>query len=114
MRRFAHPARRPRAISYKSADDHWSQWGWRVSMKRPARAFSALHHALPGSFVISGDGTARVTTPAAFTPHERLRVALPSGKVSLRASAKGRLTVSVPLGPSVTRAAVAVAPRASR
>jgi hypothetical protein len=113
MRRFAHPAGRPPAVTYKSADDRWSQWGWRVSMKRPARAFSALHHALPGSFVVSGDGTARVTTPAAFEPHERLRVTLPSGKVNLRANANGRLKVSVPLGPSETRAAVAVAPRTS-
>ncbi len=114
MRRFGHPASRPRAISYKSGDERWSQWGWRVAMKRPARAFSALRHATPRHFTITGDGTARVTTPPAFSPGERLAVTLPGGEQNLRANRTGRLTVRVPLGSSAVRAAVAVSPAHSR
>jgi S-formylglutathione hydrolase FrmB len=111
MRRFAHPPRRPRAITYKSADDLWRQWGWLVAMDRPARAFSALHHARPRHFEISGDGTAHVTTPAAFRPHARLRVKLPSGWTDAKADGKGRLSITVPLGPSRARAKVRVRAR---
>ncbi len=104
MRRFGRPQPHPRAISFKSGEDRWSQWGWKVSMSHPAPAFSALHHARPRDFVISGDGTARVTTPPAFRPHQRLRafsIAVPSlDDHKLTANGRGRLTMTVPLGPS--------------
>ncbi len=114
MRRFAHPRPRPRAVTYKSADDLWRQWGWLVRMERPGRAFSALRHARARHFVISGDGTAIVTTPPAFRPHARLRVELPSGATNAKADGKGRVEVRVPLGSTATKVAVRIARRSAR
>ncbi len=114
MKRFAHPAGRPRAIGYKSADARWRQWGWRVSLKRPAPAFSGLHHATPRRFILTGTGAATVLTPAAFRPRQSLSVLTRTadGEVRrvLRATRRGRLRVTVALGAgrSSGRAAIRV------
>ena len=39
---FAHPPAAPARKAYLSADDPWSQWGYTVSIARPAREFSTL------------------------------------------------------------------------
>lgn len=111
MARFADPPPPPRAVSYRSADDRWAQWGWRVALQRDARAFSELHYASRRGFALTGSGVASVVTPAFFAPRAPVRVSMRARGVRsagvLRADAAGRLHLAVPLGddgrPATTR-----------
>ncbi len=102
MARFAHPPAAPRAISYRSADDSWEHWGWRVTLQRDARAFSALHYASRRGFAITGTGAATVLTPPFYAPNGAVRVWMRGRGVrsvaALHADASGRLRLDVPLG----------------
>lgn len=103
MRTFTDPPAPPRRITYGSIDRHWSQWGWTVAMDRAnEQDWSSLHHADQLGFEVTGTGTAHVTTPAYFSPSERV-VAQLSGSGGkhvehLVADAHGRLRLTVPLG----------------
>lgn len=68
MADFAHP-RHPAVISYMSIDRQWSQWGYTVSIDRPAvQEFSSLDNGTAAGFTFSGAGTATVTTPPLYPP----------------------------------------------
>ena len=71
---FAHPPAPPAHKAFMSADDPWSQWGYTVSIARPAREFSALRDGDRAGFVLAGSGTASVITPAQYTPGSRATV----------------------------------------
>jgi len=103
MQTFAHPPARPALTSYQSIDQHWTQWGWSVSLDRPApQQFSALTNGGANGFTLQGTGTATVVTPA-FYPrgaHVKITIAGPSGTTTVPATAdrSGRLVVTIPLG----------------
>jgi S-formylglutathione hydrolase FrmB len=103
MANFAHPAPPPSAITYMSADDAYSVYGWSVSTHRTAREFSTLERASKRGFSLAGSGSATVLTPAAYTPGSRYRVTLSgdtvkSHTITLVAGRNRRLRIDVPLG----------------
>ncbi|HET8672857.1 MAG TPA: alpha/beta hydrolase family protein [Thermoleophilaceae bacterium] len=103
MHDFAAAPPLPRPIRYQSADPSYSAWGWRVNVRRPAREFSTLAGASARGFSLSGSGSATVVTPALYGKRARLvvRIASPAERrsVRLRADRRGRLRVSLRLGP---------------
>jgi S-formylglutathione hydrolase FrmB len=103
MAAFKHRAPEPRGITYQSADNAYSVYGWRVRVHRTAREFSYLRHAHCRRFVLAGSGSATVTTPSCLKPKGRYRVRLRGDHVTrrlqVRASRSGRLRLHVPLGP---------------
>lgn len=103
MKVFARPPAAPARKAFMSADDPWSQWGYAVSITRPAREFSALREGDRSGFVLAGSGTATVLTPAQYTPGLRQTVHMrgphAARTVVVRASRDRRLRLRVPLGP---------------
>jgi hypothetical protein len=104
MANFAHPAPPPAAITYTSADDTYSAYGWSVTTHRTAREFSTLERASARGFSLAGSGSATVLTPAVYTRGSRYRVTLSGDKVTSRtitlvAGRDRRLRIEVPLGP---------------
>ena len=71
---LTHPAAPPRTFEYTSADASYSQYGWRVTLRRAGRQFSTLAGAGPGGFTLSGSGTASVTTAPLFRRGTRYAV----------------------------------------
>ena len=107
MSDFAHPeARVPSRIEFMSADPQYSVYGWQVTTHRKVREFSTLSRAWAGGFELQGSGSATVRTPAVYRHGRRYTITIRSGsgvsKRSERADRSGRLTASVPLGPSNT------------
>jgi S-formylglutathione hydrolase FrmB len=105
MADFGHPAPAPAAITYTSADNSYSVYGWTVATHRTAREFSTLENASARGFALAGSGSATVTTPAIYRPGVRYRVTLSGDKVSSHtvtstAGRGRRLKIQVPLGPS--------------
>jgi S-formylglutathione hydrolase FrmB len=102
-RDFAAAAPPPAKTFYTSAEDPWSQWGYHVTITRPAREFSTLSDGDASGFTLAGSGSATVTTPAAYVPRSaavvRLRGPNVSRTVSATADRSGRLQLAVPLGP---------------
>ncbi len=100
---FASPLPPPPQKYYTSAADPWSQWGYTVSVRRPAREFSTLKYADRSGFSLSGSGTATVTTPASYRPLTREIVHLKgrhlNRMLTVRSNRSGRLRIVVPLGP---------------
>jgi hypothetical protein len=79
---FAEPAKRPAAVTFRSADDAFSVYGWRIRMQRDAQAFVTLRDATCRGFTLEGTGSAEVRTP--------------------RCGAAGRRTLTVQLPATVT------------
>jgi len=99
-RDFAAPRPAPAQKFYMSADATWSQWGYDVEMRRPAREFSTLRDADADGFTLLGSGIGVVLTPAAYEPGASAKVRVGGGEVrSMRVRDDGRLRVEVPLGP---------------
>ena len=103
MATFAHPPALSPTVSYQSIDKTWSQWGWSVSLDRPAQQqFSHLTDAGPGGFTLQGTGVATVDTPAVYPPGAEATVTVfgVSGPSSqpVTVGSDGRLHLSVPLG----------------
>lgn len=97
----ARPA--PAEKFFMSADARWSQWGYDVTLLRPAREFSTLRDADADGFTLLGSGSGVVVTPAAYEPGAAatVRTAGAGGDAvrTLRVRRDGRLRVEVPLGP---------------
>ena len=103
MQTFANPPMAPASISYESVDQSWTQWGWSVSLQRPAaQQFSRLRDAGAGGFTLVGTGTATVVTPPFYAPGSLQTVTLSglTGMSTSQAAAddSGRLHVTVPIG----------------
>ncbi|HEX4539674.1 MAG TPA: alpha/beta hydrolase family protein [Acidimicrobiales bacterium] len=101
---FAHPPAPPSRITYTIADQHYSIYGWDVTMHRPAMEFSTLEGADAGGFALAGSGSGSVTTPASYRPGTRYSVMLRGDTlepttVTRVADSRGRLHLDVPLGP---------------
>jgi S-formylglutathione hydrolase FrmB len=106
MGRFDDPPLPPRPVSYMTAEDRWTQWGWKVELARAAPAFSSLERARRIGFVLTGTGRATVRTPRAYPAGARVRVAKRGEGFKTRTDAavgrSGRLTIGVPLGDGTT------------
>lgn len=102
----------PARVSYQSIDSTWSQWGWTVAIRRSAGAqFSALTDAGPAGFTLQGTGTGVVTTPPFYRAGSVARVTIGRRPpASVRADARGRLVLTVPLGPDLPGPAVVGVP----
>jgi hypothetical protein len=59
-------------------------------------------------FLLSGSGTAIVTTPKDFLPHHRYIVRVGNRRLSLASSASGRLPIVVQLGAKVSQVRVRI------
>ena len=103
MRLFRDPPAPPRPIAYRSAENPWSAWGYRVRIERPAREFSRLEDARSRGFALTGSGEASVRTPPHYRPRARARAHLTAPGLDevrrLRVGRRGRLRITVPLGP---------------
>ncbi len=103
MATFAHPPAPPRRATFRAVEPRYSAYGWRVSIRRPALEWSELSDATRRGFTLSGSGTATVVTPArAFAPRARVR----AGGRKVRADRRGRVRVTVTLGPGNPRQAL--------
>ena len=104
MADFAHP-QHPAVASYMSVDKRWSQWGYSVSIDRPANEeFSSLGNGTARGFSFAGSGTASVTTPPIYQPGSTALITITS---PARASTQrvivdsaGSVTISISLGTS--------------
>jgi S-formylglutathione hydrolase FrmB len=116
MRRLAHPAPRPAAIDYLSAEDSWERWGWKVVVEPAEPGFERLRHARRGGFALTGTGSATVRTPRVYPPGAVVRVTTirRDGRSTddLRVGASGALRIRVPLSPGTTPATTRVGIRA--
>jgi hypothetical protein len=111
MQTFASPPAPPAPTSYQSIDKSWSQWGWSVSLQRPAeQQFSSLTNGGARGFTLAGTGTATAVTPPFYAPGSVQTVTLSgsSGAATFAATADGggRLHLTVPLGGSEIPGAV--------
>jgi S-formylglutathione hydrolase FrmB len=102
---FAHPAPGPASVTYTSAEDRYSVYGWSVTTHRTAREFSTLENAAARGFALAGSGSATVLTPAVYVRGGRYRVGISGDQVRARAltlyaRSDRRLLVEVPLGPA--------------
>src|SRR3954453_23780536 len=97
---FAHPQPDPSTVTYTSADDTYSVYGWRVAMHRDAREFSTLEGAWCRGFSLSGSGSATVTTPPCLRRGARYRITVGDRSAVLPPPRDRRATIQVPLGPS--------------
>jgi len=97
MSAFANPAPTPTAITYQSADTHWSQWGW--SAVHTGNGFSTVSSANAAGFTVRTAGTLAVTTPPFYVPGSSHSVAVTRGSSSsithVNADAAGRLHITV-------------------
>jgi hypothetical protein len=102
MSDFAHPDPPPATVDFQSDTAHWTEWGWHVTIERPAREFSRLSNAGRTGFTLTGSGSATVVTPGFYRPGSTARVSTvgsgPRTLERLRADKKGRLHLLVPLG----------------
>lgn len=118
MRRFRHPGKDPSVVSYRAVADEWAQWGWTVELTRPEPAFSVLDRARRTGFLLTGTGTARVTTPAVYRVGAKVRVVVESasGSIPMKAVVDDdrRVRIDVPLSTGTDPATVRVAIRSGR
>ena len=102
-RDFAAARPPPAEVYFTSAENPWSQWGYDVTVQRPAREFSTLSGGDAAGFTLAGSGTATVVTPAVYAPQSSAVVRLQGANVDSLLTESidraGRLHVQVPLGP---------------
>jgi S-formylglutathione hydrolase FrmB len=99
MKRFHRGSKPPARITFKAAEPSYSAYGWSVKVKRPALEFSRLSNAGKRGFTLSGSGSATVTTPARYKPRAAYTVRVRGKERVARTDRRGRLRISVPLGP---------------
>lgn len=94
----------PSPFSYRAIAHDYEVYGWSVSMERPVVEFSAIEEVSTNGFTLSGSGSAIVETAAEFTPGRTYGVAMHGtwGETTapVVADDRGRLSLSVPLGPA--------------
>jgi S-formylglutathione hydrolase FrmB len=103
LKTFAHPPAAPSPFDFRAVEPTYSVYGWRVAVTRPALEFSELRGAGRQGFTLLGSGTAKVRTARYFKPGSLVRAAIRTGAGTkarkLRADERGRVTVSVAIGP---------------
>jgi hypothetical protein len=102
MATFAHPPAPPSRVDFTAIEPDYGAYGWQVRLDRPVLEFSSLRDASHDGFVLSGSGSATVTTPRGFHGNYAISVAPQNGPPQferLHADRSGRLEIAVPLGP---------------
>ncbi len=103
MNTFAHPPAAPSPFDFRAVEPSYSVYGWRVRIDRPALEFSELRDASARGFKLLGSGTAKVRTARYYKAGSLVRALIRTGNgtkaLKLKASAQGRITVAVPIGP---------------
>jgi S-formylglutathione hydrolase FrmB len=89
----------PKRFDYRTIEPTYDVYGWHVQIDRPALEFSKLGHAGRSGFALSGSGKALVTTAHYWKPGTPLKVTIGDRTQQLAADDKGRLTLSLDLGP---------------
>jgi S-formylglutathione hydrolase FrmB len=97
---FANPPAAPKAFVYRKADPGYAVYGWTVHIARRAMEFSRLRVFSGKRFALSGSGTGTVTTASLFRKRTKVVATVGDAKQTLTADAKGRVRVTVPLGPA--------------
>jgi S-formylglutathione hydrolase FrmB len=115
MATFDNPPAAPSAITYKSVDRTWTQWGWQVSVTRAqAQAFSGLVGASAAGYTISTKSPATVTTPAVYAPGATFTVTARGGKITSGATAvadsAGSLSIATKPGSGHNSMTVTITP----
>jgi S-formylglutathione hydrolase FrmB len=98
MRAFGSPA--PKRFDYRTADPHFSIWGWTFSAD-PIRApeFIDASNVSCRGLTLTGSGTTAVKTGSCFTPGTLVRVAGAMER-TVRVERDGRIVFRVDLGPA--------------
>ena len=102
MATFADPPRKPRRFSFRAIDPAYGVHGFDVRIDRPALEFSRLAVAGPRRFSLDGSGSAVVRTARRYEPGEDYEVTVDGpadSATKLEASGRGRLRISLDLGP---------------
>jgi S-formylglutathione hydrolase FrmB len=101
MEAFRDPPRPPTRVTFKAAEPRYEAYGWHVTVRRPVLEFSELSGAWRGGFTLTGSGSAMVTTPPRlYRPFSRHTATVAGGaRRTLTADRRGRLQVSLTLGP---------------
>jgi S-formylglutathione hydrolase FrmB len=101
---FAHPRPAPSSFAFTAVEPSYSVYGWSAVLRRSALEFSTLRAAGSDSFSLTGSGKATLTTASLYRPEARLigvvRDAGGRRRLRLQADARGRLTLTLELGPS--------------
>lgn len=103
---FARGAPTPARVAYRSAESHFSIWGWDAALTRRRQEFVSTNVRPDGTaFDIAGRGKLALTSPAAFAPGSRHVVTVTRTDGSsdpirreLVADGQGRIAVQVDLG----------------
>ena len=99
-------------VTYRTVSNPWSQWGWRVAVRRPVPAFSRLSRANAHGFTLTGTHDATVKTPRFYVPGATAVVGEsgPAGDETRHVTADGRgqLRIPVPLSGDATSASTRV------
>lgn len=96
---FADPPATPKAFVYRKADPDDAVYGWTVHVEGAAMEFSELRVFSRTRFTLAGSGAGTVTTGRLFRKRTRVVATVGTAKQTLVADAKGRVRLSVPLGP---------------
>lgn len=100
---FAKPPPTPTRFAFTTADPDYAAYGWRVHVERPALEFSELRVRSSKRFVMRGSGTGTVTSARGFRKGTKVTatIAAKAGTTTrtLTADRRGRIRLSVPLGP---------------
>lgn len=71
---FNNPPKAPVPFSYKSAENAFSVYGWKVDFEREEMEFAKLSNVSTEGFDLTGSGMAKIQTAPWFTPHGRYQV----------------------------------------
>jgi S-formylglutathione hydrolase FrmB len=97
LRAFGSPP--PARFRYRTAEPDFSVWGWRFRAD-PARAaeFLDVSDGTSSALTLTGSGAEMLTTPARYRPGQTVRVT-GAKPTTATADSRGRVTVTVGLGP---------------
>jgi S-formylglutathione hydrolase FrmB len=112
MAAFGRPA--PTRVDYRTIEPEYRVYGWHVRVNRDVSEFSTLARASRAGFVLTGSGDAQVDTPPVYRPGRAVRVRVGDVVQRVRAGTRGRLRISVSLGPSNTIQEYRPGPRTTR
>jgi S-formylglutathione hydrolase FrmB len=100
---FAHPKLPPASFSYTAVEPRFAVYGWSVALRRPALEFSRLRVDGRRRFSLTGSGRASITTAPLYRAKRDVlavvRDAAGTHRRRLRTDRRGRLRVSLDLGP---------------
>jgi S-formylglutathione hydrolase FrmB len=97
---LAHPPKSPKRFNYRSIEPRFEVWGWHVKAD-PGRAleFVRMKHAGRHGVTLVGSGRTKVTTPPYFRHAKSVKVVTAGKRRVLVPDRRGRLHVTVRLGP---------------